>query len=486
MHLTFSVLDPDVIAEVQRRAEGPQREEYLRTAMRIGVLALRQAGGTLDGQTLRNEGERLVEQVEGRLREHASTLNKAVEKELKAYFDPSSGHFQQRVKALVSDDGELARVLKAHLGDNGTLAQQLARSVGENSPLMKHLSPEQKDGLIAAITSIAKEQLELQSSKVLGEFDLNNPKGALVRLMSQFDPNDPKTALGVLKTALQSTQDQIRKDLSLDQPASALSNLHGQLKKQIDDLAQSQARFQTDVATVLAEVRGTRAERAVSPSGGFDFEHAVGDVLRARVAALGDLFESVGEQTGNVPRSKVGDHVQTLGAESAASGIKVVYECKRSDSYTLGKALAELDEARRNRGAEVGVFVLAASSLRDNARLAADFGHVISRHGNDIIAVWDETDPAQGVVIDAVVTLARALAVRDAATDVGQSESDWDAIDKAMNDVQRQIEYFEEMTGWCGNIKRDAKKIEDRLGLVEEALKRDLSRLSSELEALRP
>lgn len=491
MHLTFSVQDPDVIAEVQRRAEGPQREEYLRTALRIGVLALRQAGGTIDAETVRKEGELLVKEVEKRLSTHAQSLGNKIETELSMYLDPESGHFQQRVRELVAADGKLAGLLRSHVeGDTSTLAKQLAAAVGQSSPLMKHLDPDNKQGLVETITRIAEARLEAQSKKVLGEFDLNNEQGALKRLISQietnFNPENPKAALGVLKAALTKTQEQIRTDLSMDVPSSALSNLHAQLKKQIDQLAQNQSKFQTEVATVLAEVRGAKAERAVSPSGGFDFEQAVGDVLRERVTALGDLFESVGEQTGNVPRSKVGDHVQTLGAESAAAGVKVVYECKRADNYSLGKALAELDEARRNRAAEVGVFVLAASSVRGSARMQSEFSHVISRHGNDIVAVWDESDPGQAVVVDAVVTLARALAVRDASNGSSESETDWDALDKALNDVQRQIDYFEEMSGWCSNIKRDAKKIEDRLGLVEEALKRDLSRLNHELEALRP
>lgn len=486
--LHLNITDPEVVYELQQR-QGEDRNRYAMTALRVGVLALRQAGGFVDVQKLQNEGERLVAQVDGRLREHAATLDERLKSELKQYFDPTNGHFHERVQALVSEDGELARRMREHLtGDTSLLARQLAETVGKDSPLMKYFAPGQQDGLIETLTRIAQERLEEQSRKVLGEFDLNNEKGALKRLISQietnFNPNDPKTALGVLKSALESTQEQIRRDLSLDKDDSALSNLHSQLKKQINELLERQQKFQTDVSTVLAELRGAKKERAVSPSGGFDFEDLAGEALRARMDST-EVLESVGETTGLVPRSKVGDHVQTLGADTAAAGAKIVYECKRADSYSLAGALAELETARRNRGAEIGVFVLAASSLRDNARMQAEFPRPLMRHGNDIVVVWDHEDASFDVNLDAAVTLARALAVRGQDGDSVESDADWDAIDRAINGLERQIEYFDNLNTWCGNIKRDATKVEDRVEKMKRDLSREIERLAEELATLR-
>ncbi|MCC6466324.1 MAG: hypothetical protein IT463_13375, partial [Planctomycetes bacterium] len=183
LQLRLSVSDPEVRAELLQRTEGPQRDEYALTALRVGVLALRQAGGMVDAQRIRSEGERLVEAVDGRLREHAASLNKTLEKELKAYFDPGSGHFPQRVQDLVGEKGKLTQVLMENVaGDNSALARQLAAAVGKDSPLMKHLSPRQQDGLVDTITRLAEEKLEAQGRKLLGEFDLNNENGALKRL----------------------------------------------------------------------------------------------------------------------------------------------------------------------------------------------------------------------------------------------------------------------------------------------------------------
>jgi hypothetical protein len=487
--LQLRVQDPDVLAELLQR-EGAEREQYALTALRVGVIALRQAGGFVDADKLRNQGMLILKDLDARLVEHTVRIDRGLSAELERYFDPQSGHLHERVQALTGDDGELARMLKRHLdGDSSLLARELAKAVGENSPLMRQLDPQNKEGLIETITRVAQERLEEQSKKVLGEFSLDNEHGALKRLVKQietnFNPDDPKTALGVLKTALAETQEQIRKDLSLDKDGSALSNLHGKLKKQIDDLVDRQARFQTEVSSVLAELRGAKRERAVSPSGGFDFEALAGDALRERMHS-DEAFESVGETTGLVARSKIGDHVQTMGAESAAAGAKIVYECKRADSYTQAKALAELDEARRNRGADIGVFVLAASSLRENPRMQAEFPKSLTRQGNSILVVWDPEDQSSDVCLDAAITLARALLVRERAGADTATDADWDAIDKAVNGIERQLEYLDELSGWCGNIKRDAGKIEGRIEKMKTDLQREMERLARELENLRP
>ncbi|MCF6227252.1 MAG: hypothetical protein L3J82_01135, partial [Planctomycetes bacterium] len=391
--LTLSVTDPEVVAELNSR-EGVDRDKYALTALRVGVLALRAAGGVVDAAKLKSEGERLIHEVEKRLTAHSTQLDKDLDGELEKYFDPDSGHFQKHVSDLVSEDGKLVRMLKSHVeGDNSVLARQLAMAVGKDSELMKHLSPENKDGLIQTITRVAEERLEEQSKKVLGEFDLNNDNGALNKLIksvdSNFDVNNKDSALSVIKAALDQTRKQLRSDLSLDDEDSALSNLHGQLKNQIEDLVERQVKFQKEVQGVLGELKGAKKERDKSPSGGFDFEDFVSDALRERIPNT-DLFDDTGETVGLIKASKVGDHVQTLGEDSIAPGVKIVYESKRAENYSLAKALAELETARKNRDAKIGVFVLAASSVRNSKKMQAEFDSSLQRHGSDIIVIWDQ------------------------------------------------------------------------------------------------
>ena len=148
--------------------------------------------------------------------------------------------------------------------------------------------------------------------------------------------------------------------------------------------------------------------------------------------------------------------------------------------------MAELAEAKKNRGADVGVFVLAASSRRENPRIQAEFPRALMRQGMDIVAIWDPDDRSTDVALDAAVTLARALLVRERAGKDAAAEADWDQIDKAILGVEKQIAHIDDLDGWCGNIKRDADKISDRLEKMKKDLKRELERLSEEIENLRP
>ena len=58
--LTLCVEDPDTLAELQQYGEGEERERFALAALRIGVLALRQARGQIDGAQIRHESERLL------------------------------------------------------------------------------------------------------------------------------------------------------------------------------------------------------------------------------------------------------------------------------------------------------------------------------------------------------------------------------------------------------------------------------------------
>jgi len=54
--LTLAIDDPDVLAELIRREKGSARDAFAASALRIGVLALRQAEGHVDAEVVRTEG----------------------------------------------------------------------------------------------------------------------------------------------------------------------------------------------------------------------------------------------------------------------------------------------------------------------------------------------------------------------------------------------------------------------------------------------
>ena len=111
LSLELTVTDPEVITEFNAKQEGRERDEYALGALRLGVLALKQARGQIDAGTVRQEGERLLGDVQLALSDHRAGLDRVLQGTLKDYFDPKDGRFNERVERLLRKDGELESLL---------------------------------------------------------------------------------------------------------------------------------------------------------------------------------------------------------------------------------------------------------------------------------------------------------------------------------------------------------------------------------------
>jgi len=89
LYLHLSITDPEVVQILTEASESRERQELALTALRIGILSLKAARGTVDGATVRSEGERLLVTLEERLSSHRLVLDEALGGTLRAYFDPS-------------------------------------------------------------------------------------------------------------------------------------------------------------------------------------------------------------------------------------------------------------------------------------------------------------------------------------------------------------------------------------------------------------
>src|SRR5271165_7192405 len=89
LHLELTVREPEVVVELSKYEDGVDRDEFALSALRIGVLALRQASGVLDANAVRVEGERLVGSVRELLTTNTAGFVASLSATLKSYFDPS-------------------------------------------------------------------------------------------------------------------------------------------------------------------------------------------------------------------------------------------------------------------------------------------------------------------------------------------------------------------------------------------------------------
>lgn len=533
LRLALTVRDAEVIVELARHAEGPAREQYALSALRLGVLALRQASGAIDGAAIQKAGQQLVGDVREVLHERSRDLLAGLQTTVQQYFDPKAGVFQQRLDQLLKRDGELESVLARYVGgDESMVARTIATHVGEQSPMFKLLSPKQADGLLAALTTTIEQALRAQREHILGqfsldredsalsrlvreltdangklksgletdvknvarEFSLDNPDGALSRLVDrveraqatisgEFSLDNKESALSRLSSVLERTNQTVAASLTLDDEKSPLSRLRSELLKVIGELTEKNAGFQAEVRETLAGLHARKQEAARSTRHGLEFEAAVGELLQQEAQRLGDVFAAVGTTVGARPRSKVGDHTITLGQESAAPGAVIVCEAKEQQGVTLQEALKEIEEARENRRASVGVFVF--------SKRAAPAGlEPIQRHGKDVVAVWDRDDSQTDIYLKATLSVARALAVREHGA-AQKQQAELIALERAIIMIGKDAERAEQISTSAASaqsavskICREAEAIREDLGEQIERLKQYAAGQRQETESV--
>ena len=166
-----------------------------------------------------------------------------------------------------------------------------------------------------------------------------------------------------------------------------------------------------------------------------------------------------------------------LGPEHAAAGARVVIEAKQNASYTVQSARSELEEARKNREAGVGVFVF-------SRRTAPEGAEPLVRYGDDILAIWDAENPETDIIMDCALTVAKALSTRARQYSATQSV-DFEAIESAVREIERQSNSLEEITTSAETIKRGSDRILDRARIVRDGLARQVILLDEKLEDLR-
>jgi hypothetical protein len=478
MVLTLEVADPEVYAELTQHADGEDRARYALAALRVGVLALKSAEGHVDAASIRDAGSALVAEVRELLSARSDEMTERIASTLTQYLDTQSGVLPQRLQSLMRKDGELERLLRAHVGaDDSLLARSLASHLGEGSPIFKLLSPTDTTGLLAQLRRSLEDALTEQRQQILREFSLDQQGSALSRLVAEFSLDDEASAMSRLSKMLAATSEQIGKNLTLDDEASALARLKRELFGAIEQIARGNVEFQMQVREALARMDTRKQEQARSTTHGFDFEERLGALVAEEAQRLGDLFEATGGITGAIRQCKKGDFVTELGAESAAAHARIVWEAKEKQAYTLRAALEEIEEARRNRQAQVGVFVF--------SRKAAPEGiDSLQRHGRDIVAVWDADDPDSDVIVRAAYSLARALVVRESRTS-DESRAAMAEIERSARGIERQIAYLDDVRKWADTVKSNGEKIAERSARMADELRREVERLDGHLASLR-
>jgi hypothetical protein len=498
--LELRVTDRDLIQELAVHPEGAPRDEYALCALRIGLLALKQARGQIDADAVRRESERLMVDLEAALDRHKNDLHQNLESRLKEYFDPNSGRFHDRIERLLRKDGDLERFLGQQIGSKDSeLCRTLAAHVGENSPLMKLLNPAEAAGLVQTFTTSLAKELQGSRDTILREFSLNHEESALNRLVKklkdehgelssnfhskidsvvkEFDLNAEESALSRLVRRVETAQTTITTEFSLDSDTSALARLKRELTNLLTDHAAAVQKFQQEMRESLESMKTWRAAAARTTLHGLEFERVVFDFVQRECQPAGEVTTFTADTVGEIKSCKVGDVVIELGSEHIAAGARIVVEAKDKKGYTLREAREEIEQARKNRAAAVGLFLFSKKTAPDGLE-------PFQRLGEDVFVVWDGDDPQSDVYLRAGVMVARALCSRQAKQRL-TSAADFNGIDKAILDIEKKTQSLDEIRDAAGTINNQTEKILKRVRIAREGIEEQLDGLRELLGGLK-
>jgi len=461
-----------------------QQGHLAHEAWLIGYRAVTSAHRLAQEVRLSDIGKTLLEDIDGHLRSHAERQSERMQEALGRYFDPESGQLGERLRQLTGDGGTLPALLDRHLGpQNSVLVQTLVKHVGEQSPLFKKLSPTDSEGLLQLMSERLQQAMDAQNSAFQRALDPQCEGGAIGRFfvglrdelkraegdqaeqlklaLAALDTTNEGSLLNQLRRETQIAREQLLQAINPASEGSPLAIIHTSLtdrlerhaktqQERLDEAHKATVEFQRDVREAVQRIEVRRHEDLRSSRGGRVFEDAVLDFVQQAVGCNGYIVESTGSSVGNRPACKIGDAVIQYPIDHAFREERVVIEAKHDKSYTVSAALQELEKARDNRGARVGIFVMAKTH-------AAPGFPTFSRYGQDILVTWDAESQASDPYLQGALMVGLALAIRHR---TAAAEGDLHALQAIEQRIAKEVERLQEIQDASAKIRKQVETID--------------------------
>jgi uncharacterized protein YoxC len=434
-----------------------QRGQIAAEVWQVGLRALEHAQAGANAARLEDVGKALLEDVQDKLHAHVDAQTREVEAQLRGFLDPKDGRLMQRLDGLLKDNGELARMLQQHTGPGSKMQSTLLAAI---NPLLRTLNPTDQDGVVLVIKRQVEQVLGASQAAVKDALDPMVEKSAanrflaglreqlkaagtaqeqqLMKVTAALDANNEQSLLSRLLRETRAAQTQVLAALNPSDERSLLAPLRktiedllaGYQRQQMDALETQRARqaaFEKDILEKVTRLETRKDALRRGVKAGQDFEVQVCEFTSSILSGGPYDVEFTGNTAPPGSRRKVGDVVVAFNSESRFSGSRIVLEAKYEAGMTPKKALAELADARENRGAQVGVFVLSSVAAASSTAFPA-----FMRCGCDILVHWSPEEPASDAYLHAALLLALALAARLQTHEVVDELRELEALEKVL------------------------------------------------------
>lgn len=355
--------------------------------------------------------------------------------------------------------------------------------------ILKEFSLDNKDGSLVRVIG----ELQQQSRTLAGDVSMR-----MDNLIDEFSLDRDNSALSRLVKRVELNQRLFAEQFSLETQSSSLFRLRRELLDTLERQNRTIVAMERLVVKEMTAVGARRAqEEAVnevlqrSPEHGLRFEAAVAQHINRLSLRYGDVAEVVGQRTGWIRHCKVGDIVVTIGADQSNSGSRIVFEAKDAQGYNLAKVVDELETAKKNRSADVGVFVF-------SQKAAPQGMSSFTRMGRNLIVIVDNPSAPiipSPIILDAAFSVAKALCSREYSN--GRNTGDDETNDPenkrlkklrsqtlanlelAIRDVEKQVESLEDIKKSAESIHQSSVRILTRVRLLDQRLLSSIDILES-------
>jgi hypothetical protein len=425
LKLTLLVDDVNVVKYLNKFEE-PERSDKAIEALRVGVIAIQSASPSLDTTIVEDKFREVQTDIDACIKAFENDLKGKLEEN----FKPGSGNVPRSIENAFGEKGTVSQVFEQYFDlESGKVRTLLERQLGPSRVFSKSLDPNNKEGVICLIEDAVKGHLQTKVKEVVDQF-------------------------------------------SLDVPESGLTKLKSCISTEIDALKKSNNDFFSELKTALGIEAGKLQEAERGTQKGREFEDILYESIAMIGRGLGDTTENVGGTIGKIGNRKVGDYVITLGNTSAAPGKRIVVEVKKEHGYKLPKAIDELEEAKKNRESEIGIFVFE----RNYAPIEmGDFYQVV-----DVVFVTVDEEGLNNnetpIFLEAAYKISRALIVTEVRKEQAQE------IDVGM--IKVNIDKIAESIKRSSDIITKVKTISKNSEIIQETAESMQNDIQSHLDEL--
>ena len=410
LDISLLITDRNVLSYLTQFDDDETRNEKAVEALKVGVIAIQSASPTLDTTVVQSH---FIE-LETQMRDSLAAFQNEVKDDLTRYFEDGKGVVPKSIEDVFGDAGSLSTTFHRFFHpQEGRLSQLIQSQVGPDSSFGKSLDPENKNGVIAVLEARIQELVEAKLDDVLREFSLDEDGSAMCRLQTLVSTSFEK------------------------------------------------------INRAMGHSDGTAEEAKKGHVKGIRFEQELYDDYFVSLCTHCDDDPSLVARTpGHIDSCKTGDLMSTLGEATGAPGVNIVVEVK-DRAVKLKDARTELQDAKANRKAAIGIFVWSRGTEPTEV---GDFRRI----GDDFYVTVDAEDMRAGkplLYFDAAYRIARAMAVA-AVRKESANEIDLGQIENHIEALGTWSERIADMSVKARTIQKSGKLIEDCATDMKEELDR--------------